>query len=793
MKKIKKRALLSKITGVVGGLIFLAACAGGIYTVTLVRALPDLSMLSDNRIAQSTKIYDRTGTVLLYELYGEEKRTVVPFDQIPDLVKKATIAVEDRNFYAHTAIDWKSLARALVVNLTHVGVVQGGSTITQQLAKNAFLAPDRTVTRKIKELFLSYRLEKRYTKDEILALYLNQIPYGANAYGIEAAAKTYFNKSAKDLALPEIALLVSLPKAPSYYSPWGTHIKETLVRKDQTLDQMKTAGFITEAESSTAKKTLLSFASQSAAIKAPHFVMTVQAYLSQVYGEDLMRTGGLKVTTTLDWNLQQAAETAVEEGAKRNTDLYKGKNAALVAEDPKTGQILALVGSRDYFDESIDGNFNVATQGLRQPGSSIKPFVYCTAFAKGFQPETILFDAETEFDTTGDPERSYKPGNFDDTFSGPVTMRNALAQSINIPAVKTLYLAGTDAVIKLAHAAGITTLNEKNRYGLSLALGGGEVKLVDMVSAYATLSQDGTHHAQVFILEVKDGKGKTLEKYKNQVNQIISPQPVRLINDVLSDEVARAPLFGASSNLTSFPGHEVAIKTGTTNDYRDAWAFGYTPAIVIGVWAGNSDNKPMERRGGSILAAVPILSAFMKTALKDKPFEPFPHPHPVNSSKPAIDGHYAINGEVHSILYYVNKKDPLGPQPENPQSDSQFKNWEQGIIEWIQKNPTFLTNLPTTASGQIQAATIDIQSPKNGDFVTTPFSIQANISSTENIIRLEIYLNNTLINQTLTDPTRNHHYQATITSLLETQNKLLLRVITDKNSIDKEIIIFNRY
>ncbi len=792
MKKGIYRKLMLRIAGIAGGLIFLAVSAAGIYVTTLVRALPDLSMLSDNRIAQSTKIYDRTGTVLLYELYGEEKRTIVPFSQIPDLVKKATIAIEDRNFYTHMAIDWKSIARAIVVNFTHAGVVQGGSTITQQLAKNAFLAPDRTVTRKIKELFLSYRLEKRYTKDEILELYLNQIPYGANAYGIEAAAQTYFNKSAKDLALPEIALLVSLPKAPSYYSPWGANVKEALVRKDQTLDQMRLVGFITEDEVVAAKKTPLSFALQSVAIKAPHFVMMVQAYLSQAYGEDLMRTGGLKVTTTLDWNLQQAAETAVEDGAKRNADLYKGRNAALVAEDPKTGQILALVGSRDYFDESIDGNFNVATQGLRQPGSSIKPFVYCAAFIKGFQPETVLFDVETEFDTTGDPERSYKPGNFDDTFRGPITMRSALAESINIPAVKTLYLAGTNAVIKLAHAAGITTLNEKNRYGLSLALGGGEVKLIDMVSAYSTLSQDGTHHAQSFILEVKDDNGKTLEKYKDQADQVIPPQQVRLVNDILSDEAARAPLFGASSNLTSFPGHEVAIKTGTTNDYRDAWAFGYTPAIVVGVWAGNSDNKPMEKRGGSILAAVPILSAFMKTALKDKPFEPFPHPDPVNSDKPAINGHYAINDEVHSILYYVNKKDPLGPVPENPYSDPQFKNWEQGIIEWIQKNPTFLTNLPAAASGQTQTVTIDLQSPKNGDFVPSPFAVQANITSAENITSIEIYLNGILIGQTPTTPTRYYQYQVTIAAPLETQNKLTIRTITDKSSTDKEIIIFRR-
>ncbi len=794
MKRRTRIRISRKIPIALGGLIFFGiACTIGIYVFILARNLPDIALLSQNRIAQSTKIYDRAETILLYELYGEEKRTVIPFNQIPDLVKHATIAVEDRNFYFHTAIDWKSLARAIIVNITRIGVVQGGSTITQQLAKNAFLTPDRTITRKIKEVLLSYRLEKKYSKDEILGLYLNQIPYGANAYGIEAAAKTYFNKNAKDLLLPEVALLVSLPKAPSYYSPWGAQVKELLTRKDQTLEQMRFMGFITEEEENTAKKISLSFTPQISTITAPHFSMLVQEYLIQAYGEDFVRTGGLRVITTLDGNLQKTAEKAIAEGAKRNEELYKGKNAALVAQDPKTGQILALVGSRDYFDESIDGNFNVATQGLRQPGSAIKPFAYSAVFAKGFSPDTVLFDVETEFDTTGDPERSYKPVNFDEKFRGPITMRNALAQSINIPAIKTLYLAGENAVIALAHAAGITTLNEKNRYGLSLALGGGEVKLIDMVGAYATLSQDGIRHAQVFILKITDGKGNTLEKYIDRKERVIAEQPVRIVNDILSDVNARAPLFGASSNLTTFPNQEVAIKTGTTNDYRDAWTFGYTPALVVGVWAGNSDNRPMERHGGSILAAVPIWSAFMKEALKEKPFEPFPRPEPVTTDKPAIDGAYIINGEIHSILYYVNKKDPLGPPPQNPTNDAQFAGWEHGIIEWLQKNPEFLKNLPVMSLTPNQSTTIDIQSPKNGDFVTPLFIIAVSATSTENIIRMEIYLNGLLINQTPITPTRHHQYQISITASLDTQNKLTIRAITEKNAhIEKEIIIFKK-
>ncbi len=768
-----------------------AAIALGTWSFSVIRNIPDVESLAANRVAESTKIYDRTGTILLYELYGEEKRTIIPFDRIPDLAKKATIAVEDRNFYVHDAIDWKSLLRAFVVNLSRAGVVQGGSTITQQLAKNAFLAPDRTIARKMKELFLSYRLESRYSKDEILNLYLNQIPYGSNAYGIEAAARTYFGKEAGKLELKEIALLVSLPKAPSYYSPWGTHAKELFARKDRTLDQMASAGYITERERDEAKKADVSFAPQSASIRAPHFAMAIQGYLTETYGDDFVRTGGMKVTTTLDWDLQQIAEKAVADGARRNEELYKGTNAALVAEDPKTGQILALVGSRDYFDREIDGNFDVAMQGLRQPGSSIKPFTYCAAFMRGLSPDTVLFDVETEFDATGDPERSYKPGNFDDTFRGPINLRDALAQSINIPAVKTLYIAGIDNVIRLAHAAGITTLNERNRYGLSLTLGGGEVKLIDMVGAYSTLSQDGMHHRQSFILGVEDGGGKTLEKYADVKDQALPQQAVRLVNDILSDADARAPLFGASSGLTSFANQEVALKTGTTNDYRDAWTFGYTPSLVVGVWAGNNDNKPLEKHGGSILAAVPIWSAFMKEALKGKPFEPFPRPDETIADKPVLNGDYAVNGEIHSILYYIDRKNPLGDAPQSPEKDSQFKNWEDGIIAWMEKNPSFVVGIPVPATSS-QAVAIDFLSPKNGEFAISPFVVQASIAGREDVIRIETYLNDRLIGQESIQPTKEISYRTTVSSPLDQQNKLTIRAFTAKDSTAKDMIIFGR-
>lgn len=782
-----RRTIVIRVIALAAAVFF----TGTAYAVMLFRSIPDITLISRNRVAESTKIYDRTGKVLLYELYGEERRTIVPPEKIPDIARKATLAAEDRTFYGHAAVDWKSIARALIANIMHGGVVQGGSTITQQLAKNTFLTSDQTLARKLKELIISRNLEKKYTKDEILNLYLNQIPYGANAYGIEAAARTYFGKNAIDINIAEAALLASLPKAPSYYSPWGTHMADLLSRKNRTLIQMRDAGFITAEEEQIAEAEKLAFAPQFTDIKAPHFVMLVQEYLANTYGDDFMRTGGLKVKTTLDWNLQQAAEKAVAEGAKRNTELYQGTNAALVAEDAKTGQILALVGSRGYFDKDIDGNFDVASQGLRQPGSSIKPFAYLAAFKKGFTPDTILFDVETEFDTTGDPKKSYQPQNFSKNFVGPITMRNALAQSVNVPSVKTLYLAGIDNTLTLAKAMGISTLNERNRYGLTLALGGGEVKLIDMVKGYSVFSQDGVLHNQATILSVEDKNGKTLEAYKDQKEQVTDSSRVRIINDILSDTAARSPLFQNSLHLTIFPNQEVALKTGTTNDYRDAWTFGYTPSLVVGVWAGNNDNKPMQQHGGSILAAVPIWNAFMKTALANAPFESFPRPNATIADKPVLNGEYVANNEVHTILYYVDKRNPLGPPLENPQADSQFKNWEDGILAWLQKNPSFLAN-----RGVMQGAggdSVEITNIKNGDFVSSPLTISGTARSLTDIVSVETYINDTLVKKESFAPTKQYGFSGVFINPLETQNKITVKAfgVTGVIAI-KEIIIFKR-
>ena len=693
--------------------VLLIGVFGLIYFILLIRELPHPEKITDLQPVQSTKIYDRTGQVLLYEIHGNENRTVISSQDIPDFMRRAVITIEDQGFYQHSALDWKGIARAFFVNLLQGKISQGGSTITQQLAKTIFLTPERTISRKIKEWILSYWIEQNYSKDEILDYYLNQIPFGSNAYGIQTAARLYFGKDAKDLTLAECATLAGMIQSPSYYSPWGSHRDELSVRKDHVLDQMKTLGYIDDQQLTASKKQELAFQSQSiGSIKAPHFVMKNRDDLISRYGEDVVENGGLKVITTLDYNLQQVAEIAVKDGAARNKELYKGSNASLIAQDPKTGQILAMVGSADYFDLDIDGNFNVATQGLRQPGSSFKPFVYLTALEGGYTPDTVVFDLPTEFspnnikcpvivDYNNDDKSCFHPHNFDNTFRGPVTMEQALSQSLNIPSVKFLYLSGIQNSINTAQKMGITTLTDPSSYGLSLVLGGGAVKLIEMVGAYSVFSQNGVKHPTSYILNVENNKREVLDQYVDSATQVEDSQYIKVINSILSDVNLRSGLFQSSLSLTTFDGYQVALKTGTTNDYRDAWVVGYTPFITVGVWAGNSDYTPMQRSGGSILAAVPIWSQFLKSIINQFPPETFDIPDQIVSTKPMLDGQYIIsqnnNGipslQIHDILYYLNKNNPQSDYSvPNPGNDSQFNNWEVPVINWARINiPNFDT------------------------------------------------------------------------------------------------------
>lgn len=786
---------------------------GTIFMMVMTSNLPSVTDLNSQTMSQSTKIYDRTGQVLLYEVNSGQKRTVVSFDQIPQSLKDATISIEDENFYSEPAFDWRGILRAVFVNIARGGIVQGGSTITQQLARNAFLTIDQNFTRKIKELILAIKLNENYSKDEILTLYFNQIPYGPTIYGVESASEAYFGKPVGDLTLAESAVLAAMPKAPSYYSPWGSHTKELINRQKIVLNKMYQLGKIDKKQLADALNYKIVFQPKMiGGIKAPHFVMAVQDYLVQKYGEDMVNRGGLKVTTTLDWNLQQAAETAVENGVKRNQELYQSNNAALVAQDATTGQILAMVGSRNYFDIQNDGNFNVATQGLRQPGSALKPFTYMTLFEKGYSPDSVLFDVPTEFvpnnpscpmevDYTSTSTDCFHPQDNSGTFAGPMTIRAALAQSVNIPAVKALYLAGMSDVLDTLHTFGVTTLNEPSRYGLSLTLGGGEIKLVDLVEAYSVLAQEGVKHQQTMVLEVRNNQNEVIESYQDKNEAVVDSQYPRLVNDILSDQDARADLFQASLPLTVFPDYDVALKTGTSNDYKDAWSLGYTPSLVVGVWAGNNDGTPMQRHGGSILAAVPIWHDFMAEALKTQPKQTFNKPNAVQETKPMLNGDYAANNQAHSILFYVDKTNPLGPYPSDPSRDPQFANWETGVSDWVKTNmPDLYQNSQSPAPAYVPPTTdsfsplpsVKILNPQLGGFVSSPFTVIADISSYYQINKITVYLNGQPVQSFSGNFGTRYRFNAVINNpSLQPQNSLVIDVFDEKGRESKaETIVY---
>lgn len=710
--KKKKSIMKTMLVLFFGGLV-IAAAGGALLFAFLIRGLPNPFTISERKVAESTKIYDRTGKVLLYEVHGEEKRTVVPFDRISQDLKDATIVAEDFSFYEHGGIDFRSFLRAVFVDVMRGEKAQGGSTITQQLVKNAFLTPEKTITRKIKEAVLSYKIEKSYTKEEIFSFYLNQIPYGSNAYGAEAAAQTFFGKSSSFLSLNEAALLATLPKAPSYYSPYGQHKEELVARKNNVLERMQKVGFITKQDLEQAKNEPLVFQKQRANIKAPHFVLYVKNYLEEKYGVNYVENAGLKVYTTLDYDLQKAAEEIVASGAAENEKKYHAQNAALVATDPKTGQLLAMVGSRDYFDIDRDGNYNVTTSKNRQPGSSFKPLAYAAFFQKGFTPDTVLFDVKTEFSV--DPTQSYVPLNYDERFRGPVSAKSALAQSLNVPSVQVLYLAGINTTVALAHEMGITTLNDLSAIGLSLVLGGGEVMPLDMAYAYGVLANDGVRQEKTFLLKVEDARGKIVEQWAPRSKEVLPKNIARTITAILSDNELRAPIFGERSPLF-FEHAQVAAKTGTTQKYRDAWVAGYIPSVAAVVWVGNNDGSPMDKGGAGIAAAGPLFHSFMEKAIQVKGAAPFPSPNPMQSSKPLLNGNYISETivridkdsqklvtsrtppnkieeksfkEIHSVLHYINKNDPLGDAPQNPGDDSQYYNWEAALRDWITENKTF--------------------------------------------------------------------------------------------------------
>lgn len=753
--------------------------------------IPDLSVFEERKVSQSTKIYDRTGEILLYDVHNDAKRTLVEYENISQKIKNATIAIEDAEFYNHKGIKPSSIIRAVLANLTPgSGATQGGSTITQQVIKNSILTQDRTITRKLKEWVLAVKLEKVLSKDQILNTYLNENPYGGSIYGVEEASKTFFGKSAKDVTLAEAAYIAAIPQAPTFYSPYGKNKERLDARKNLVLQQMLNNGFITKEEHDLAVKEKINFLEKNTTgIRAPHFALYVKDYLVGKYGESMVEEGGLKVTTTLNFKIQEKAEKIISNFAPNLEKSFNASNTAMVAIDPKTGDILMMVGSRNYFEKGY-GNFNITT-AYRQPGSTFKPFVYATAFMKGYTPDTVLFDVKTEFSSQCTPEGKpkkpsddikvcYSPNNYDLAFEGPENIRTALAHSRNVPAVKALYLAGINDSIKTAEAMGITSLKDPDRYGLTLVLGGGEVSLLELTSAYSVFANDGLRNPYRSILKVEDSKGNVLEEAGFNQTQAIPPQIARQINDILSDPSPSVRLSTMTSAVENLH-RQIATKTGTTNDYRDVWIQGYTPNIAVGAWAGKNDNSAMDKKVAGLIIT-PVWAAFMTEINNEFPKETFKKPEPTpDDAKPVLRGIWkggvsykkdTVSGKlateftpkettqeivfpsVHDILHWVDKTNPTGEVPKNPEKDSQYENWEFGVRNWFDiwklSNPSFVEN----TSVPVPTENDDVHTPESSPKVTlsipsqetlfdktSRINITVNIESKFPIKKSELYVN----------------------------------------------------
>ncbi len=704
---------------------FLAGGALFFWVTTL--KIPDINEIHRLKIAQSTKIYDSTGEVLLYNVHGDETRTVVPIENISKYAQQAAVAIEDKDFYNHHGIKITSILKAAWDNFWGTGrFKRGGSTITQQVIKNTLLTREKTYTRKIKEAILAYKLEKLWTKDQILELYLNEAPYGGTIYGIEEAALYYFNKHASELDIAESAYLAAMPQAPTTYSPYGKHRKTLDARKDTVLRLMLNQGYITPDQYKEAREEEVEFVfkTKTSGLKAPHFVMYVIKQLEEMYGKEALKTDGLKVITSLNYDLQEKMQEIVKENALVAEKDYGAENAAAVAIESKSGNIIAMVGSRDYFDESIDGKVNITT-AKRQPGSSFKPYVYLTALEMGYTPKTVIWDVDTEFSLSCDPtlpdvearrnKNCYRPKNFDwytdHPFKGPMKLENALPESRNIPAIKMLYLVGVDKAIANAKLFGIKSLNKPaSFYGLSLVLGGGEVQLLNHVSAYSTFSNEGIRIEPVAILEVRDDKDNLIYEHRVEKKRVIDAKYVQNLNKILSTDSLKYPTFGVNSSL--YFNNRVASKTGTTNNNKDSWTVGYDAGnFAVGVWIGNNDNRSAKRNPGKI--TYKIWRDSVKELLKLYPTVDFPEaPSLINSeTKPSLRG--IIGGgttikidiktgtlatdetpeefikeivipSYHSILHWVDKSNPTGPVPE--EKDPAYENWEYGVQKWVVEN-----------------------------------------------------------------------------------------------------------
>lgn len=734
----------------------------------------------------STKIYDREG-ILLYDLYDTERRNPITLDQTPAYLEQATVAIEDRDFYRHSGFDILTALR-IPYNILFRGRVVGGSTLTQQLVKNALLTNERTLPRKFKELVLSIQIERTFTKDQILEMYLNEAPYGGTAWGVGTAVEVYFNKPIADLTLVESAFLAGLPQRPSVYSPFSGKQDENgvpfwQIRTESVLRAMERSGNITKEQMDEAIASLgsLEFNSTSTNIKAPHFVFYVRQQLEEMFGPDLVEAGGLKVTTSLDWELQGQAETAVKEEIEKVESLNI-TNGSVVAMNPDTGEVLVMVGSKDYFDNDIDGQFNVAADGLRQPGSSIKPVTYLAMLQRGYTPASMLMDVDTVFQPN-DKIQPYRPRNYDGTFRGPVSLRQALGSSLNIPAVKSVAIVGVEDFLGLAYDMGFQTLEPTRanlqRFGYAITLGGGEVHLIDTVSAYSAFANGGLRVNPVSVLKVEDKDGRVLFEHKPvQGKRVISTGEAFLINDMLTDNNARLLAFGANSLLNT--GRAIAVKTGTTNEQKDNWTIGWSRNIIVGTWVGNNNNTSMTQVASGITGASPIWRRIIDASLRlgyEAPAWEMPD-DVIQKEVDAISGYPSHDVFASKFDYYLKNAQLYGPDPvhtkirvckddegklateakinsgdsvekefivtseKDPVSEDGRNRWQEGIDAWVNGQSDERYKVPTEYCGESSEISVRLTRPEDKrSYSETDPEIRVEAASGEGIEKIEIYVN----------------------------------------------------
>jgi len=775
-EKLFRTGALAALIGVIASIFIFA-----ILFAWYARDLPDPDKIV-RREGFSTKILARDGE-LLYDVFGDQRRTPVPLEEIPEDLKNATIAIEDKNFYKHGGFDPKGITRAFFTILFR-GRLAGGSTLTQQLVKNGLLTSERRISRKIKEFVLAVQIENKFNKDEILQMYLNEVPYGGTAWGIQAAAETYFGKDVNELGLIESAILSGMPQRPSAYSPYGTNPKAYVRRTTDVLRRMREDDYISkdQEKEAVAKLEDVEFELPSTGIKAPHFVLYVKEQLEEMYGERLVEQGGLKVTTTLNWDLHEIAQEIVAEEIAKVEDVDITNGAAVVL-DPNNGQVLSMVGSKDYFDEDYDGQVNV-TMSLRQPGSAIKPVTYVTAFKEGYTPAQMLMDVSTVFPHQG--EKDYQPVNYDGKFRGPVQLRFALGSSLNVVSVKLLAMVGIKDMLSTAYDMGLTTLeptrDNLKRFGLSVTLGGGEVRLIELTSAYSAFANGGLKVEPVTILKVEDKDGKVLFEHKDvKGKRALNEGVTYLINHVLSDNNARLLTFGANSYL-NMGGRPIAVKTGTTNDKRDNWAVGWSRSAAVGVWVGNNDNSPMKQVASGVSGASPIWRRIMLTTLNQGyQDDPFAIPSNVEarlvdtiSGYPEHDGYstrseYIVKGTlpglpdpVHARLKLCRGQNKLASDldvsrgeydekefyvfaEDDPISTDGRNRWLEGINAWLSGQGDEKYRPPTEYCDSADEVAVRVNQPKDREnFSGNKIPIEIEVFTQEDLESVAIYVDGEL-------------------------------------------------